>query len=407
MTKASRRVVGAVAAAAAASLAFAGTALAAPSDSYQDDRDGLYTQYTIDNNLDNLFRVAGPDRISTAIKLMESSTKWRYCGWDHKPPRPRAEEPMTADQKKHHERNCDTVIVARSDEYPDALAAGPLADVYDAPILLTGAGGIDSRVLAAIDEFGFRNAILVGGTAVFPSSAMQALEGVVGVGDVQQVGGINRYETATDIARHVGWRVSGKGVNPYTVNVYLATGENFPDALAAGAAAADNDGVVLLTNDTRLSGDNDASERFTLRFLEQQAGWNSIFGYPVFNKVEIHTVGGQAEAATTSAGVSVADTNTGANRYETATMLFYKYKNGIDKVAVVSGQGFADGVAAGGWVANHDGALLLTNNDHLNSYTKTALATVADTNVDVVVVGGPGAVSRAVSDQIAEELYTW
>ena len=32
------------------------------------------------------------------------------------------------------------------------------------------------------------------------------------------------------------------------MNVYLATGTNFPDAMAAGAAAADNDGIVLLTN---------------------------------------------------------------------------------------------------------------------------------------------------------------
>lgn len=402
MGKASRRLTGSLAAAAAASVAVAGAAVAAPSDSFQDEPDGVYRQHTIDNNLDNLFRVAGPDRISTAIKLMDSTSKWRYCG-DHA--KYDNEHKMNS---RHRERNCDTVIVARADDFPDALAAGPLADVYDAPVLLSNSGSIDSRVLAAIEDKGFKNAILVGGTGVWPAGAMQQLESKVGVGDVQQVGGINRYETATDIARHVGWRVSAQGVNPYTVNVYLATGTDFADALAAGSAAADNEGVVLLTNDKRLSADNNASERFTVRFLEEQSGWNSIFGQAVFNALEVHTVGGQAEAAAKSAEIdNIRDTNTGANRYATATILAGKYRNGKDKIAVASGEGFADGVAAGAWAANHDGALLLTRNNSLSPETKTFLTGVADTDVDVVVVGGTGSVSRSVSDQIATELYTW
>lgn len=402
MGKASRRITASLAAAAAATVAVSGVAFAAPSDSFQDEPDGLYGQWTIDNNLDNLFRVAGPDRISTSIKLMESTSKWGWCGEKHK------DRDNNKSQRQHRERNCETVIVARADDFPDALASGPLADVYDAPVLLSNAGSIDSRVLAAIKDKGFKNAILVGGTGVWPAGAMKQLESVVGTGDVQQVGGINRYETATDVARHVGWRVSAQGVNPYTVNVYLATGTDFADALTAGAAAADNEGVVLLTNDKRLSAENNASERFTVRFLEEQSGWNSIFGKAVFNSLEVHTVGGQAEAAAKSAEIdNIRDTNTGANRYATATMLAGKYRNGIDKIAVASGEGFADGVAAGAWAANHDGALLLTRNNSLSPETKTFLTGVADTDVDVVVVGGPGSVSRSVSDQIADELYIW
>lgn len=400
MGKALRRT-SAVAATLAAAVAFAGSAVAAgsPSGSYQDNSDSIQSQWSIDNNLDNLFRVAGPDRISTSIKLMESTSKWAFCGM--------TDEQLGKDTLKiqKRERNCDTVIVASADNYPDALAAAPLADVYNAPVLLTHEQSIDSRVLAAISAHGFKNAIIVGGTGIFPAGAMQQLEAVTAPKHVQQVGGINRYQTAVKIAQRVGWKVANKtnGVTPWTVNVYLASGVDFPDALAAGAAAADNDGVVLLTAKGGL-------EQFTQDFLDGQAGWNSFGGKAVFNKREIHVVGGPAKAAvdnSTIEDVNPANVTVGKDRYDTAAQLAGKFHHDIHMVAVASGEGFADGVAAGAFVANHDGALLLTRNNFLSPQTKTFLEGVADTTVPVVVVGGNGAVSPKVSQQIADELYTW
>jgi N-acetylmuramoyl-L-alanine amidase len=398
MGKAHRRT-SAVIVAALSSLALAGMAIAAPSDSYKDDPDRIQHQWSIDNNLDNLFRVAGPDRISTSIKLMESTSKWAFCGeWWHD-----GNGPSDATMRYNWERNCDTVIVASAEDYPDALTAAPLADVYNAPVLLTNTGSIDARVLTAIGEHKFKNAIIVGGTGIFPAGAMQQLEDVVGIMDVQQVGGINRYETAVAIAKRVGWKASGQGVNPWTVNVYLASGVNFPDALAAGPAAADNDGVVLLTA-------NGGLEKFTQGFLDGQLNWNSIFGMPVFNSVEIHVVGGPARTAVLNSDVeniNPANVTVGTDRYDTAAMLAGKFKHPIEKVAIASGENFPDGVAAGGFVANHDGALLLTRNAYLSPQTRTFLEGIADTDVDVIVVGGTGSVSRAVSETIATELYTW
>lgn len=370
----------------ASSALMVGTAFGAPSDSYQDDPDTISDQQTIDNNIDNLFRVAGPNRIDTSIQLMNASSKW--------------------DGNEN-----ETVIVARSDVFADALASGPLADVYDAPILLTGPGAINQRVLDAIADKGFENAILVGGTGVFPASAMQQLEGVVGTGEVQQVGGLNRYETSVDVAQHVGWRVAGGvfgggggGVTPWHVNTYLATGTDYADALTSGAAASDNDGIVLLTKDGEIP-------QVTMDFLEGQSGWNSIFGEAVFNSTELYTVGGQAERAVHAEGIeNVVKSYTGTNRYETAVMLANDFHHEIDTVAIASGEGFADGIAGGGWVANHDGPLLLTKNASLTNVTadyfhqKGFDSPLADT--DTVVIGGTGSVSRAVSDKLVE-LWTF
>ncbi|MFV0463361.1 MAG: cell wall-binding repeat-containing protein [Nostocoides sp.] len=343
--------------------------MATSGDPWADNSDPMTGQAENWNNLEHLFRVAGPDRVSTSIKLMNSSSK----EWGR------------------------TVIIARSDDFADALASGPLADVLDAPVLLSAPGSrIDARVLAAIDAGGFARVELIGGTGVFTEGARTQLEGL-GYNVVRDRG-VDRYETAVGIAkRTLQIGLDDPAVTKRNVNVYLATGVDFPDALAAGAAAADNDGVVLLTKDKVM-------EDFTYNFLTRQA--DTI--HAKINGIEIHTVGGQAETAAKARIEDIADTNTGADRYATAAMLFGKYKNGINKVAIVSGEGFADGVVAGAWVANHDGALLLTKNAMLPAPTKAILATPtwADGDTDIVVVGGTGSVSPAVSAEIAE-LMTW
>lgn len=352
-------------ASAAAFALVAPMASAGPADPFRDDNDGMSKQASDFNNLNRLFRVAGKDRVSTAIKLMNSSKK----KWGKE------------------------VIIARSDDFADALSAGPLADVLDAPILLSAPGdSIDPRVVQAALDKGFKKVTLIGGTGVFTEKARAQAEGAGWT--VTRNRGVDRYETAVGIAKralNIGFLGN---VNKRSVNVYLATGIDFPDALAAGAAAADNDGVVLLSKDT-------AMEDFTYKFLTKQ--YKTVG--PNVNGIEIHTVGAQAEAAAESRIEDIADTNSGANRYDTAAMLLGKYQRAPKKIAIVSGEGFADGVAAAGWVANHDGALLLTRNGFLSPETDAALDPYYDeTKVDIVVVGGTGSVSNNVSVQLASRM---
>lgn len=364
------------AAAGLAAMAIAAPALAADVPSMRDDNDHMTWQWDNYSNTKRLFRVAGPDRIDTAIKLNKSSSKV----WSN---------------------NC---ILARDDDFPDALAAAPLADVLDAPIYLTAPGDtVDARTVAAMKaQFtslnprlnGCKNVYVLGGTGVITENATSKLwaDGFA----VTRLRGVDRYETAKNIAIETANKVMNEGANPRTINVYLATGKNFPDALAAGAAAADNDGVVLLTEDTKMN------TEFTYKFLKRQ--YDTLM--PGINGIEIHTVGGQAEAAARSSIEDIRDTNTGTDRYQTATKLFGKYHHSINKVAITSGETFADAITAGAWVANHDGALLLTENASLNGYTKTALTNYYAGSTDIVVVGGTGAVSPAVSAQLGA-LMTW
>lgn len=347
-------VVVAVASAVVTPMAFASSA-----DPYADNNDGMVSGQADDwNNLGILYRVAGPNRIDTAIKLNKSSKK----EWS------------------------DTVIIGRDDIFADSLAAGPLADVLDAPIYLSAPGdSIDARVISAIT--GKKKVVLLGGTSVFSEKARAQLQGL-GF-QVQRQRGIDRYETAVGIARRTAQLMDNEGVTPRTVNAYLATGVNFPDALTAGTGAADNDGIVLLTKDGQMT-------NATYDFLQREARTQ----FNAWNHVEIHTVGAQAEAAARSSDIEdIKDTNSGADRYATAAMVFSKL-NRTNKIVVASGESFQDGVVAGAWVSNHDGGMLLTKNTKLPSVTKAQLKRFETGKVDIVVVGGTGSVARSVTDEI-------
>ena len=138
--------------------------------------------------------------------------------------------------------NPATVYVATGTSYADALSAAAAAGSQGVPILL--ADGTDAtRLLQVIDQLNARRAIIVGGSDVVSSQIQQQLAAwrVPETGALLRVdryAGANRYETSALIAR------SAFTAPRY---VFLASGANFPDALAAAALAADLDAPLLLS----------------------------------------------------------------------------------------------------------------------------------------------------------------
>lgn len=62
-------------------------------------------------------------------------------------------------------------------------------------------------------------------------------------GGTLRVAGANRYETAVEVARFAGWDLSN------TVAVYVASGQDYPDALAIGPATFDLGPLLLVSRD--------------------------------------------------------------------------------------------------------------------------------------------------------------
>jgi putative cell wall-binding protein len=133
------------------------------------------------------------------------------------------------------------VILARSDDFADALAAASLAGLAKAPILLTPSGvGIDASVRTEIDRVlpAGKTIFLIGGTRALSSSVESTLRSTYGV---ERLAGTNRYDTSAKVKSR-GDEVRGTAAT----SAIIASGQNFPDALAASAFAAYSGTPIVL-----------------------------------------------------------------------------------------------------------------------------------------------------------------
>lgn len=394
----------------------------------------------------NVHRIANNDRISTAIEASQYRTDWGKVELDSRlrynapgtpwhnvlVPSTVATQPgvevslpvwplgtqITATTYYKVTGRTVNVIVARSNDFSDALAATPLADVLDAPVLINPTDELDARVEAEIKRLqavhGTDGIVvhLLGGTNALSHDVENAIDEAIGAEDdvdnyTLRYQGIDRYETAVNIALRT---VINYGVDSDAdiddINVYLTTGKNFPDALAAGAAAAQNDGVVLLTNDEKLD-----TRGFTDKFLIQLDDWvdDDPYGWDI-NTTENFAVGGQATRASIANDIRIAKSFDGRDRYETATLTATGTFKAPGKAgnpahfAVVSGETYADALVASAFIANADGPLLLTKPNALSPVTAAYLEANAENTDHVWTFGGPGAMALSVTNAIKQLL---
>lgn len=135
---------------------------------------------------------------------------------------------------EHAFRGATQALVATGRNFPDALAAGPLAASRDAPVLLVhGDRQPPASTLSALGSLGVQHITVVGGTpSVDDLTAARLDDGRT----IDRIAGANRYETAV--------RLSQELAAP-SDSVYVASGELFPDALAASAVAG-SEAIPLL-----------------------------------------------------------------------------------------------------------------------------------------------------------------
>lgn len=138
----------------------------------------------------------------------------------------------------------DTVIVTTGTNYADALSISPYAFATGSPVVLSSpSSGLSDSALKAIKKAGYKKAVIVGGTSAVPAAVTSQLK-AQGVGSITRLSGDTRYATSAKIAefelkQNVGFTMDG---------AYLATGQNFPDALAAGALSGKHLVPLLLVD---------------------------------------------------------------------------------------------------------------------------------------------------------------
>ncbi|MGB6022860.1 MAG: ExeM/NucH family extracellular endonuclease, partial [Ornithinimicrobium sp.] len=198
----------------------------------------------------------------------------------------------------------------------------------------------------------------------------------VSAAQVDRVSGDDRYATAAEVARTFD--------TPSTV--YVASGEVFPDALAATPAAIADRAPLVLAKKSGLP----VATADVLAELQPTTvlvlGGEGRIPESVLTAIEL------ASGATVT---RVA----GDNRYDTAAELSARWAPGeADTVYVASGSMFADGLSVGPLAGLEDSPVLLTREDRLSEETAAALTRLDPQRI--VVLGGPDRIDDTVLTQV-------
>jgi putative cell wall-binding protein len=144
-----------------------------------------------------------------------------------------------------------TAVLASGENFPDGLAAADLAGSLSAPLLLTPAASLAPETVSALATLHVHTVYVVGGTAAVSAAVIAQLQGL-GYIVPAAIAGADRYATAAAVAT-ASTASAPIGTVGGKKTAILASGANFPDALAAGSASYAAHLPILLTDPNTLS----------------------------------------------------------------------------------------------------------------------------------------------------------
>ena len=308
-------------------------------------------------------RVAGPDRYATSAKIADKFGD--------------ATNAILASGEPGH--------------YPDALTANYLAGVQSAPILLTQKDETPASVLAQLKDSKVKNITIVGGVLAVSAAQEQALKDADYT--VKRVSGQTRSNTNADIIK--------EGGDAKSDTALVATGFNFPDALAAGPLAYDEGMPVGITNKADMPDDVIAALKAAGIDKAIVLGGEIAVPKSVVDELEakdikvITRLSGQSRSAT---AVAVAD---------------YAVKNlgfSVEHVNAASGRAFGDGadaLAGGPLSGESESPILVTENASVaGPAVLDYLKRHANTLDDGYLFGGPLAITESLKKALEAAAQT-
>lgn len=193
---------------------------------------------------------------------------------------------------------------------------------------------------------------------------------------VDRFGGADRYGTNAAVTNHMN-RTGGP--------VFVATGATFADALSVGPAVAKREGTLILTSSKRMAPETVAQVR-------------SLAPSEIFLVGGTGAVSKQVEK--TMQGIASTSRIGGQDRYETSKNILETFFNGTQStVFVATGQDYPDALSASAAGGALDAPVLLVRGsaNSLGNASTVIASTEAD---EVLVVGGTGVVSKAISQEL-------
>lgn len=280
--------------------------------------------------------------------------------------------------------SCDSVVVATTGGYWDALTASALAGLKQCPILLTDKGALSQQTASEIKRLKPTTVFIAGGPAAVGRSVESSLSKLSGVKAVKRLAGSTAIDTALKIYEQ------GKG--SWGKTAIVATSGTFQDALSVSPYAYAKKSPIFLSNASTHKLDSQV-------LLAIKKGG--------FSRVVI--VGGTAAVSSQVekqlAGIST-NRLAGATAYETSSVIAnWCVSQGMkaEKLGVATGESYYDALAGASLCGKNNAALVLVSDGNLST-VNSFIAPRKKSISHVYVFGGPAAVSEETCNAVKAAL---
>lgn len=266
--------------------------------------------------------------------------------------------------------------VATAATFPDALSGSAAAATNSAPVLLVTPDEVPDATARELLRLDAGRIVVLGGPEAISEDVERQLDNYTG-GSTERLAGADRFQTAAEVSRAT--FAGGADV------VYVATGADFPDALA-GAAAAGRDGapVLLVTRDAVPGRTGEELERLDPDRIVLLGGETAV----------------SPQVAEALEGFAPVERVAGQDRFDTAAKIADSFET-APLVYVATGLDFPDALAVAPAAAVTASPVLLVSKEEVPAVAADAL-----TGLDpdrVVIAGGPAAVSEEVARQLRSD----
>ncbi|KGK91569.1 glycosyl hydrolase family 18 [Desulfosporosinus sp. HMP52] len=208
-------------------------------------------------NTREVYLLGGTVALSTGIEEAlkgQGILPRRLAGWD--------QYGTAAEIARAATSSSSQAFLVNGELFPDALSISSYAAAQGIPILLTRSDSLPPETAKVINDLGISEVTIIGGTAVIKESIVEQLSKLPQpVKVTARYAGYDQYETNTVVLNQLPFDTS---------KVYVATGQNFPDALAGAVLAGKTKAPILLIPSTQLGSS-------TTDYLTQKRASGSAF----------------------------------------------------------------------------------------------------------------------------------
>lgn len=279
----------------------------------------------------NVYRIAGRTRIATSAEISKSVYS-----------------------------KSENVVLASGFSFADALSAGQLASALNAPLLLSSQDKLDKETENEINRLKAKNVYVVGGDITIKKSSVDSYLKKKNI-KVTRLEGKDRYQTSQKVMEKTKEFISPE-------YLLIASGKDFPDALAATSFMVNHKSVMVLSDGN---------------------------SYPSSNLKEI-AIGGKKQLPLDN---FKGERISGRSRYETALAIAKRSFNDNENIVLASGQVFADSLSAVSLTKKHNAPIILTEFENLTNNTKEYLNKIEN----IYIVGGLKTVDKDILTNITSE----